>query len=413
VTVADHTGIIGGIQSLITYLPRLTNLQSLRMSNAFNNAPFYDNVIAELKNFSQIIGQLTNLHTLDFSNTQCLYDDFLGKGLENVHSLTSINLANCWEAGSFVWQGGVQLIQGLQAQPKLLYLDLSYDTIGGSIKIIKDPNSTLAIAKALNSWPQLQSLNLAYNAIGYDDPDSASIFLEQLADLALTVNKQGRTLTVDLLDGIDSESFEWTQGAKVLQALTQQTIENACASQICTGDPISKPTSSERQARGFQRGLATSDAVSSHQVPWYSPAKWVTAFQSWWNGSPQAVDMTNPQIQALVRLQNECERRINKADTRTPDHWYRFSLEDLRNDIGEVARKPTKITDESINGFYKRLEGIDKDFPRKPLLKKPSFLATPNPVTTSQINAKNTIELVLPVSMSLLQSGPAPLTLGY
>ena len=420
---------IGGVQALITYLPRLTHLQSLRISNIlWENSSFSTTPPVELKTFSQIIGQLPNLQALDFSyNNYFLAANSLGMGLENIHSLTSVNFSSCWYPWTNIklnapdhWEGGVQLIKGLQAQPNLIHLDLSGNIIGLFYNYSnpffppKDPNSTLALAKALNSWLQLRSLNLAYNNIGYKDSDSASTFLEKLAGLAETGNKQGRTLEVNLLEGISN--VEWTQGAQVLQTLTQQKIEDACALQLCTGDPISKPTSSETQARGFQREwdslpAATSDAISSHNIPWYSPAKWMATLKSLWQGSPKAIDMTNPQIEELVRFKERCDHLVAIADTRSADRWYRFSLEDLRDDAAEIVKNPRLITKDTQKNFYRRLDGIERDFLRKPLLKKPSFFATSNPIATSLTELKTMTELC-PVSMPLLQSGLVPLALG-
>ncbi|OJW47104.1 MAG: hypothetical protein BGO67_10360 [Alphaproteobacteria bacterium 41-28] len=415
----NNTPIIGGIQALITYLPHLTTLQSLRMSFATDNL-YHITPPEELITFPQIIGQLPNLQNIDFSDTPFLFANSLGKGLENIHSLTSINLTFCWynffEAPD-TWQGGIQLIQGLQAQPHLIHLKLSGNQIGSSSGS-KDPNSTLALAKGLNSWPHLQSLGLGNCRIGYEDPSSASLFLEKLADLAGTVNKQGRTLEVELFNGI--ENVAWTQGAGVLQTLTQQKIENACARELCTGDPISKPAPSETHARGFQRErntlessllVATSDAVSSHQVPWYSPAKWIMAWKSFWQGSPQAIDMTNLQVEELVRFKERCDRLIAKANTRSADRWYRFSLEDLREDVEEIVKNPRLINKDTLKHFFRRLDGIDRDFLGKPLLKKPSFFATSTPIEMPLTELKTMTELCS-VSMPLVGSGPAPLALG-
>ena len=422
----NNTYILNGIRALITYLPRLTRLQSLSMSNAIPQYLSNDSMPpVELKTFSQSIGQLTNLQNIDFSSTVFLFANSLGKGLGNIHSLTSINLGDCWGISPYstdTWQGGFQLIQGLQAQSHLSHLDLSNDPIGGFfLDNYKNPNSTLSLAKALHSWPQLQSLGLSFNSIGYKDPSSAAIFLKKLADLAATVNKQGRTLEVSLIGGISN--VEWTQGAQVLQTLTQQKIEDACARQICTGDPISKPTSSETRTHGLQRErkvaeyslpTATSDAISSHQVPWYSPAKWIMDWKSWWTKpTTQPIKMASPQIEELVKLRDKCDYLIDKASEKTADRWYRFSLEDLRDDVAEMVKNPRKMSESSINHFYRRLKGIGRDFLWKPLLEKPSIIATPNPVTTPQIDLNKMIELVLPVSMPLLQSSPTPLALGH
>ena len=158
------------------------------MSNAAPIIGYFPTPPAELKRLSQIIGQLPNLQTLDFSNTSFIYAEFLGKGLENIYSLKSINLGNCWTgqyiSGPDTWQGGIQLIQGLQGQHDLSHLNLFNNLIGLNFSQAKNPNSTLALANALNSWPQLKTLNLGYNGIGYEDPASATAFLEHLAGLA-------------------------------------------------------------------------------------------------------------------------------------------------------------------------------------------------------------------------------------
>ncbi|HUX79833.1 MAG TPA: hypothetical protein VMW10_08850, partial [Alphaproteobacteria bacterium] len=420
-TYANNTPILGGIQALTTYLPQLNHLQSLRMSNAaINNDNF--TISTELITFSQVIGQLPNLHTLDFSNTPFVLANSLGKGLSNSHSLTSINLAECWFPGYYeidTWLGGVQLIQGLQAQPNLIHLDLSFNPIGQSFSSsAKDPNSTLVLAKALNSWPQLQTLNLAGNSIGYEDSASASAFIEQLR----AVYQKGGTLEVDLFNGITN--VEWTQGtaATIFQKLTENKIKAACELEQCTGKPISKSTPSEPQAQGTQRErstpptstlpFATSDAIRSHNVPWYSPARLVATFRSIWQGSPQTVDTTNPQVEKLVRFQEKCDRLIAKADTQTADPWYRFSLEDLREDVAEMANNPTEVNEESIKHLYRRLDGIEGDFLRKPLFKKPSFFAAPNQ-NIAPITESNAVVKLWTASIPLLGTGPVPLALGY
>ncbi|HUX79016.1 MAG TPA: hypothetical protein VMW10_04625, partial [Alphaproteobacteria bacterium] len=420
----DHRApILGGIQALKTYLPRLTNLQSLSLSNA---GTMYGDITppTELITFPQIVGNLTKLQEVDFSGTQFFSAESLGKGLENIHSLTSINLDDCWWANYVgiidIWQGGIQLIQGLRVQPHLKHLDLSRNSIGSFfLSNKKDPNSTLALAKALNSWPQLQSLNLAYNFLGEGDSASAFTFLENLGELAVTIHGQGRTLEVDFFSGISN--FTWTQGAQTLAKLTQNKIKAACELEKCTGKPIST-TPSEPQAQGTQRErstpptstlpFATSDAIRSHNVPWYSPARLVATLRSIWQGSPQTVDTTNPQVEKLVRFQEKCDRLIAKADTQTADPWYRFSLEDLREDLAEMANNPTEVNEDTIKHLYRRLDGIEGDFLRKPLLKKPSFFAGSNQ-NIAPITDSNAVVELWTASMPLLGNSPVPLALGY
>lgn len=414
----NHKPILGGIQALITYLPHLPHLQSLRISNALK---YFDKriILPELKTFSQIIGQLTNLRTLDFSNTEFLLADSLGKGLENIHSLTSITLANCWP---YDWQGGVQLIQGLQMQPNLNHLDLSSNQIGFSFSNNsnhKDPNSTLALAKAFHSWPHLQSLNLAVNDIGVEDPASASTFLEKLADLAEIVNKQGRTLEVDLVNGINI--VEWNPVAGVLQALTQQKIKDACALQLCTGEPISKPTPSETQAHGFQREWGRDPATSDGSRPapfWfvtsrYSPARLWGALKGFWSQGPeQALDLTNPHVRKLVELRDRCGDLKNAADE-SYDRWYGYSLEDLAERVTESLKKPEAVCAETVVAFEGCLKEIKTDFrPRTAHRAKPTFF-TGLASSVPHFSQERPFELLSIPLTPTLGGAAAPLALGY
>jgi len=163
-----------------------------------------------LQNFSQTIGQLPNLKSLNLLNTPFLYAESLGKGFKNSYSLEVVDLENCWfsfcstPANNF-WQGGSQLFEGLQFHHNLTHLDLQNNFIGLNVNVTNDlgepdPNSTKALAKALQSWPQLQSLNLADNYIGFENKTSASYFLNKLSELATTVYKNNRTLQVNLVN---------------------------------------------------------------------------------------------------------------------------------------------------------------------------------------------------------------------
>lgn len=230
-----------GIEALIYVLPQLKRLQFLTLSHGYvfcsssEATPYY-------QNFSYTLGQLPSLQTLDLSMTWFLYAKSLGKGLEKSQSLTSVNLDGCWgrETPAGQWQHGIQLIKGLQVHPHLTDLDLSSNPIGSTTDGTSNSNSTLALASALSSWSQLQSLNLEEDAIGYGDRNSASVFLKKLAELATSANKDKRPFQVNLLDGI--QNVDWTKGARVLATLTQQKIQDACAAEVCTGKPLN-PTS--------------------------------------------------------------------------------------------------------------------------------------------------------------------------
>ena len=117
-------------------------------------------------------------------------------------------------------------------------------------------------------------------------------------------------------------------------------------------------------------------------------------------------------MEELVRFQERCDRLIAKADTRSADPWYRFSLEDLRENVAEMAKNPKAIRENTLKNLYRRLDGIEGDFLRKPLLKKPSFFAAPKQNIAPSTDSNNIVEL-WPVSMPVLGSGAVPLALDY
>lgn len=188
-----------------------------------------------------------------------------------------------------------------------------------------DPNSTIALANALQSWPHLQSLNLAYNSIGDKNETSASYFLDKLSELATTVHDNRGTLEVNLLYGI--QSISWTQAASTLQALTQQQIQNACQAQICTGKPLNATTAEapaprraavkKRDAVNKKEAPMMTSAASRPTPPFERMAKYVQSWFSWeaWNNSYD--EMLNLAIAYAQNVVNDCSSYFPyKADNK-------------------------------------------------------------------------------------------------
>nr|MBP9692555.1 hypothetical protein [Alphaproteobacteria bacterium] len=255
-----------GIVALNASLPHLSHLQSLKISNNGHGSDSPE-ITSYYQNFSYTIGQLPNLHSLDLSLTWFFYAGCLGKGLNKSASLTSVNLEGCWNLGIGErgnWQGGMELINGLKAHSNLTNLNLEGNPIGvGPFGNSTDPNSTLALADALSFWPQLESLNLNSNYIGFENSSSASHFLEKLANLSITVHKKtGKTLEASLLYGI--YNITWTNEAHVFQNLTQTPILKACAKQLCWGGNIT----------------TTQSKTPKHELPEARKIKPVTLSQS-------------------------------------------------------------------------------------------------------------------------------------
>ncbi len=156
---------------------------------------------------------------------------------------------------------------------------------------------------------------------------------------------------------------------------------------------------------------AISSGVSSHQIPWYTPAKWMELFRSYCQTSGLAINTL--EAEELLRLQSKCERLIKEADSKTADKWYRYSLEDLQEDITIILKQPEEITDHTIKHFSARLEGIEKDFLREPLLEKPSFFAgKKNRIKVNGFGNNNEGTALRLTIMPLLGAECVPLAIG-
>ncbi len=270
-----------GIKALIHYLHKLTRLKTLRISNGIDNSGDTPEVENCFENLSYTIGQLPNLHFLDLSNTYGLFSpDFLGQGLNKSYSLRLVNLGSCF--GEF--QRKLELIKGLQVHPHLTHLDLSNNFIGAFIED-NFSYSTHALADALQSWPRLQSLNLAFNWIGdgdgTGDPKGSAYFLEKLADLAVNVTKQGGTfnLSLNLVNGI--HNIIWTNESYVFQNLTEQSILKACAKQLCSGGNITTQSKTKAPELQKEQHIAPVTSSATQLAPFYQPL--VNTLKPWFS----------------------------------------------------------------------------------------------------------------------------------
>jgi len=156
---------------------------------------------------------------------------------------------------------------------------------------------------------------------------------------------------------------------------------------------------------------STSDGISSHQIPWYSPAKWVKAFQSLWC-QPESEETTlMSEAHALLKMKSQSERLISQADE-NPDKWYRYSLEDLVESLDESLKNPETIHEETLVSFEKRLQGIMRDFhPGNAQQSKLTFF-TELESSASLLPQERAFELLSISSTPVLGSGTIPLALG-
>jgi Ran GTPase-activating protein (RanGAP) involved in mRNA processing and transport len=233
----SETNTPKGIQALTTYLAQLKNLKSLKIKDCYGSIT--PEVETYFKNFSYTIGQLANISILDLSGTNLFYAKDLGNGLKESHNLTSVKLDRCWIGPSVSqWQGGVELFEGLTSHSNLTHLSASLNPIGINSLGKADPNSTLVLANALSSWSQLRNLVLPYTHIGYNDTNSLDVFLQKLGELALTINKPGKSLEVNLLNGIYNST--WSKEVDAFRKLMNQSVIDNCARQLCTGKPFTQ-----------------------------------------------------------------------------------------------------------------------------------------------------------------------------
>ncbi len=115
----------------------------------------------------------------------------------------------------------------------------------------------------------------------------------------------------------------------------------------------------------------------------------------------------------MSRLKGKCEELIEKADEVSKDKWYKYSLEDMVEDMEKVLQEPASIEEADVKQFRQRLEGIEKDFLRKPLLQKPSFFAVLNDRVKDTAMALNTEVSLLPhTTLPLLGAGYIPPAIG-
>ncbi|HUX78908.1 MAG TPA: hypothetical protein VMW10_04065 [Alphaproteobacteria bacterium] len=154
---------------------------------------------------------------------------------------------------------------------------------------------------------------------------------------------------------------------------------------------------------------ATSDGLSSHQIPWYSPARWVKALQSLWQQPETEEFFLTSESQALLKMKAESERLISQADD-NPDKWYRFSLEDFSEDLGKALKQPAKIDVDTIKHFEERLKGVHRDFRPKASTSQPFVLNAVNGQKT--FGVAPAFEMLSISTTPLLGSGYVPLALG-
>lgn len=227
------------------------------------------------KNFSYTIGQLANISTLDLSGTNLFYAKNLGNGLNETQRLTSINLDRCWSGpAASQWEGGTELFEGLKSHSNLTSLSASLNPIGVDSFGNADPNSTLALANALKSWPQLRDFVLPYTYIGYNDTNSLDIFLQELGKLATTIKKPGKYLKVNFLNGIHNST--WSKEIDTFRKLMNQSVIDNCALELCTGKLFSQCQNKENKERVIEHSKLPKEAKKepvisseSHTLPSY------------------------------------------------------------------------------------------------------------------------------------------------
>jgi predicted transcriptional regulator len=98
-------------------------------------------------------------------------------------------------------------------------------------------------------------------------------------------------------------------------------------------------------------------SASAHEVPWYSPAKWLSGLKDWWY-TPESIDTTLPYIKEML----EIKARIKQASQLSSDRWFQFSLEDLTEDMNLILKNPHVIEKDTVKDMEKRLRGIQNDF---------------------------------------------------
>lgn len=96
---------------------------------------------------------------------------------------------------------------------------------------------------------------------------TAPPFFLKLADLAVNVSKQRKTLVTNLL-GI--QNVIWTNESHVFQNLTESSILKKCATELCTG-----------KALNSEFTLKPVTSSSSRPVPFYQPL--VNSVKSWFS----------------------------------------------------------------------------------------------------------------------------------
>jgi len=199
------------------------------------------------------------------------------------------------------WQGGIYLINGLKSHPHLNNLDLSFNGLWLDSCNKPDPNATLALANALMSWPHLRNLRAEGNHMGYQSPESASYFLDKLADFA---KSRGGNFSADLLDAIDLDRINWTDEAENFVKLVQKSVQDKCEAEICassssttdsaTSDNFQHaneqqmtPIIDQAQQSAFQERSLPSRASRAtpfltgwinYAASWFSPQAWKNSF---------------------------------------------------------------------------------------------------------------------------------------
>ncbi|HUX79466.1 MAG TPA: integrin alpha, partial [Alphaproteobacteria bacterium] len=158
---------------------------------------------------------------------------------------------------------------------------------------------------------------------------------------------------------------------------------------------------------------ATSDGTSSHQIPWYSPARLWGTLKGFLSQNPkQVLDLTNRHVRNLVDLRGLCENLKNTAEE-SYDKWYGYSLEDLAESVTESLKYPETIREETVTTFEKRLQGIKKDFRRSNAHQSKLTFVTELESSTSLLPQERAFELLSIPSTPVLGSGTVPLALGY
>jgi methyl coenzyme M reductase gamma subunit len=128
----------------------------------------------------------------------------------------------------------------------------------------------------------------------------------------------------------------------------------SAASPSPSASPSASPSSSPSPSPSASPSYSS---ASTHNVPWYSPANWLSSLREWWN-TQEDIDTNLPYVNEMLDIKSQ----INQASQLSSDRWFQFSLEDLTEDMNLILKNPQAIQKDTIKDMKKRLIGIKKDF---------------------------------------------------